>query len=349
MGFTGGSRLFFGGMSDHWAVPLREYDPEGIYPDAAVTIGDGFSTELFADAAIDFLETYAGDDPFFLWVAFTAPHDPRTPPSPYAGMYDAASVPLPPNAWARHPFDTGDMTVRDERLAAYPRDPAEIRQHIADYYGMISHLDAQIGRILAALDRRQLADETIVVYTADHGLAVGQHGLMGKQNLYQHSITVPLLMRGPGLESGRRISALTANTDIFPTLCTLAGIAVPETVQGVDLLPLLADDAQPVRHRVFAAYRDVQRMVSDGQWKLIRYSVSEKTGEGSDAFQLFDLANDPWECRDRSGEGALTEVRMRLLAELDAWQRSVGDALAGGEYPRPPHPDPGHCARIGGA
>lgn len=337
-GFAGGSRLFFGGMSDHYAVPLRDYDPEGVYPDEAVTTGDGFSTELFADAAIDVIESDHGDAPFFLYVAFTAPHDPRTPPSPYAEMYDPASITLPPNAWARHPFDNGEMMVRDERLAAYPRDPAEIQGHIAGYYGMISHLDAQVGRILDALDRRQLTDDTIVVYTADHGLAVGQHGLMGKQNCYQHSITVPLLLRGPGIPRGRRVRELTANIDLFPTLCALAGIAVPETVEGKSLLPLFEEDAQSIRPTVFAAYRDIQRMVSDGQWKLIRYWVSGKTGQGIEGVQLFDLAADPWECHDRAADASLRDVRARLFAELESWQERVGDSLAGQAMPPPAPP-----------
>ncbi|MGB3329420.1 MAG: sulfatase-like hydrolase/transferase [Thermomicrobiales bacterium] len=323
--FASGSRLFFGGMSDHTAVPLRDYDPSGAYPAEAVTIGDGFSSEIFADAAIEFLD-HAGDEPFFLYVAFTAPHDPRTPPEPFASRYAAADMPLPPNAWPQHPFDNGELRNRDERLAAMPRDPDEVRQHIADYYGMISHLDAQVGRILDALDAQGLAEDTIVVYTADHGLAVGQHGLMGKQNLYQHSIRVPLLMRGRGLPAGARVDRMTANIDTFPTLCALAGVAVPATVEGQTLLPLLASGEGGYDER-FAAYRDVQRMVTDGRWKLIRYAVSGKTGEGVDAWQLFDLATDPWELDDRSGDESLHAERDRLFSRLAAWQRRVGDAL----------------------
>ncbi|MGC4191618.1 MAG: sulfatase-like hydrolase/transferase [Thermomicrobiales bacterium] len=334
-GFASGSRLFFGGMSDHHAVPLREYDPEGIYPNEAVTIGEGFSSEIFADAAIDFIDTYADDDPFFLYVAFTAPHDPRTPPSPYAEMYDPATISLPPNAWARHPFDNGEMKVRDEGLAAMPRDPAEVRRHIADYYGMISHLDAQVGRVLDALDRQGVANETIVVYTADHGLAVGQHGLMGKQNLYQHSITVPLLMRGPGIGPGQRVSQLTANIDLFPTLCALTGIDVPGTVQGTSLLPVLAPDTKAIRSSVFAAYRDVQRTVSDGRWKLIRYWISGKTGQGTEAWQLFDLEADPWECNDLSGTASVRGEAERLHTILQEWQAAVDDMVWSEDLPEP--------------
>src|SRR5439155_24083768 len=117
-------------------------------------------------------------------------------------------VALPPNFLPEHPFDNGELRVRDELLAGFPRTPDEVRRHIADYYGMISHQDAWMGRVLAAAP-----DNTIVVYTADHGLALGQHGLMGKQSLYDHSIRVPLIVSGPGLPSGRRVDALTCHAD----------------------------------------------------------------------------------------------------------------------------------------
>ena len=117
--------------------------------------------------------------------------------------------------------------MRDEKLADFPRTPEETRRHIAEYFGMISDMDEKIGDILAALARKGLADDTIVVYTADHGLSVGQHGLLGKQNLYDHSVRVPLIVRGPGVPSGKRVDALTHTYDVYPTLCDLAGLEVP--------------------------------------------------------------------------------------------------------------------------
>lgn len=334
-GFEAGARLFFGGMSDHERVPLHDYDPSGEYSPEDRSISEGFSTELFADAAVDFLENYREADAFFLYIAFTAPHDPRTPPREYADLYDPASIPLPPNFTPTHPFDNGELVVRDELLAANPRDPDEVKNHIADYYGMISHLDAQIGRVLRALEHSGRADDTIVVYTADHGLAVGQHGLLGKQNLYEHSIRVPLIMRGPRLPVGKQVTGLGSNADIFPTLCELVDIPVPHSVDGRSLLPALDDEQSGVRDRVYAAYKDVQRMASDGQWKLIRYYRSAERQVGTDTFQLFDLVNDPLETRDLSAEPSSRRQGDRLFAELDAWQRLVGDPLAGRRVPPP--------------
>lgn len=337
-GFAGGRHLFFGGMSDHRRVPVHAYDPTGAYPPDARRIAEGFSSELFADAAIAFLRDQGAaldagrgsgpeaPEPFCLYVAFTAPHDPRMAPSPYAEMYPPEAVPLPPNFCPDHPFDNGDLHTRDEELAPHPRTPETVRRHIADYYAMVSHLDAQVGRILAALRATGRDRDTIVVYTADHGLALGRHGLLGKQNLYDPSVRVPLILSGPGLPPGRRVEALSMSYDLFPTLCALTGTPVPATVEGRSLLPL-ATGAQAVLHEsAWAMYRYLQRMVTDGRWKLIRYYRSERGG--TDRLQLFDLQDDPWEMRDLSAE-AVQAPRLRALAErLRGWQDALGDPLA---------------------
>jgi arylsulfatase A-like enzyme len=327
-GFANGSRLFFGGMGDQWRVPTSDYDATGHYPSAARTIREQFSSDLFADAGVAFLRDYQGDAPYFLYVAFTAPHDPRTAPAEFVALYDPRRIALPPNFLPEHPFDNGELRVRDELLAPFPRPPEVIRRHIAAYYAMISSLDAQIGRILAALAERGDADNTIIVYTADHGLAVGQHGLLGKQNLYEHSIRVPRIMAGPGLPASKEVSALTHHGDVFPTLCALTGLPIPSTIEGQSLLPLLTNDGAPWRDSVFAMYKDVQRSVSDGAWKLIRYYRSGDQTVGSDRSQLFHLTDDPWEMHDRSSSPTHEERLRRLAAEMAAWQRRTGDLLA---------------------
>jgi arylsulfatase A-like enzyme len=306
--FSDASRIFFGGMSDHDKVPLHEFDPSGRYPDEAGYTGEGFSTEMFADAATAFLGRQDPTQPFFLYLAFTSPHDPRTAPEPYASAYDPAAIPLSPNFLPEHPFDNGELSVRDELLAPFPRTPEVVRRHTADYYAMIEHQDAHMARVIAAAP-----PNTVVVYTADHGLAVGRHGLMGKQNLYDHSTRVPLILAGPGIPEGRIADGLAYTPDLYPTLCDIAGVEVPPTVE---MCSLWAD-----RDVVCCAYKDLMRAASDGRWKLIRYRDRE---------QLFHLAEDPHEVYDLAGDPAHQPHADRLAARLADWQRAVGDPWATG-------------------
>jgi arylsulfatase A-like enzyme len=205
-------------------------------------------------------------------------------------MYDAAKITLPPNFLPQHPFDNGEMKIRDEMLASFPREPAEIRKHIAAYYAATTATDDQIARVLKALSDLGLADNTVVVFAGDNGLAVGQHGLMGKQNLYDHSCRVPMVMRGPGIPKGKRSEALCQLYDVYPTLLGMVGLTPPATVDGKDLGPVISGEKQDVRDATLHAYRDIQRAVRTHDAKLIEYLVN-----GKRTTQLFDLKSDPWE------------------------------------------------------
>ncbi len=335
--FSSADRVMFGGMSDHDRVPLHRFDAAGRYPDEAVSFEPGFSTDLFSSSAEEFLASYDVAKPFCLYVAFTAPHDPRTPPREHE--IDPASVELPGNLLPVHPFDNGEMLVRDELLEAFPRAPGAIRRHIADYYGMIGHLDSGIGSILAALRERGLADDTVVIYTADHGLALGQHGLMGKQNLYEHSTHVPLIMAGPRIPAGRRRPDLVWHADTMATVIDMAGLGPDPGCEGSSLLPLLVGDAPALRKSFASAYRFGQRAVRGERYKLIRYfgrdalrrTLSTRAGaptRGSRTEQLFDLLEDPAETRNLAFLPEMRSIRDELLAALLQWQRQVGDPLA---------------------
>ncbi len=149
--FQRGENVFLGGMSDHYKVPCRTLGRDGKLSEPVIK---GFSTDLFADAAIKYIDGYSKgkrDKPFFCYVAFTAPHDPRSPRKDYVGMYPDETMPLPGNFKKYHPFIFDDMLVRDEHLAPWPRTPEIIQASIADYYGLISHLDNRIGDIIDAL------------------------------------------------------------------------------------------------------------------------------------------------------------------------------------------------------
>ena len=325
--FDDGATIFFGGMGNQYKVPIFDFDPTGAYPKDARYIGDKFSTTLFTDSAVQFVENYDQTDPFFLYLSFTSPHDPRTAPGEYATMYSPEDVPVPENFLPEHPFDNGEMRIRDEVLAEFPRTPEIVQQHIADYYGMITHMDVEMGRLLQTLEATGHLENTIVIYTADHGLAVGQHGLLGKQNLYNHSIRVPSIFAGPGVPIGQTVNALTYLHDLFPTVCDLTGVDCPDTVEGHSLVPLMEGHVEKVYDTVFAAYKDIQRTVSDGRWKLIRYYVSKDTGKGTDCIQLFDLQRDPWETKDLSDLPEYAEQIRALGADLKKWQHKTNDFL----------------------
>jgi arylsulfatase A-like enzyme len=184
-----------------------------------------------------------------------------------------------------------------------------MRRHLADYYAVITCLDHHIGRILAALPAN-----TIVLFTSDQGLAVGgRHGLMGKQNLYEH-FKSPCIFAGPGIPRGRS-AALAHMHDLFPTLCDLARIPIPPSVDGRSLAPVIAGRRREVREAAFAVYKDVQRMVRRGNWKLLWYPKIAK-------FQLFDVVRDPWELDDLAAKPAhaarLAEMKQLLAREQDA-------------------------------
>ncbi len=325
--FDDGATIFFGGMGNQYKVPIFDFDPTGAYPKDARYIGDTFSTTLFTDSAVQFVENYDQTDPFFLYLSFTSPHDPRTAPGEYATMYPPEDIPVPENFLPEHPFDNGEMRIRDEVLAEFPRTPEIVQQHIADYYGMITHMDVEMGRLLQTLEATGHLENTIVIYTADHGLAVGQHGLLGKQNLYNHSIRVPSIFAGPGVPVGQTVDALTYLHDLFPTVCDLTGADCPDTVEGHSLVPLMEGHVEKVYDTVFAAYKDIQRTVSDGRWKLIRYYVSKDTGKGTDCIQLFDLQRDPWETKDLSDRPEYAEQIRALGADLKKWQHKTNDFL----------------------
>ena len=315
-GFQRGESVFFGGMADHTQVPIRDVTPAHTL--TPVRIGAKPSSELFADAALKFLKAQDGNQPFYCYVAFTAPHDPRQPQPPFDREYAAKKPPLPKNFMPQHPFDNDNLVLRDEMLAPWPRPAAMIREQLAEYYGLIAHLDGQIGRILDHLKASGLDKNTIIVYAADHGLALGSHGLLGKQSVYEHSMRSPLVFSGPGVPANLETRAYSYLLDVFPTLCDLTGVPAPDGVFGKSLRPIWESRAESVRDSCFLPFQNSMRAVSDGRWKLIRYPQVDRT-------QLFDLRSDPDELRDRSAEARQAERIAALRKRLEEWQSLVGD------------------------
>lgn len=336
--FTSGENIFFGGMWDHWNVPVCDFSEDGVYEKRihftpnfsessepllvrADRINAGVhSTDLFSRSAVDFIRDHDQSRPFMMYVSFLAPHDPRTMPEEFKTMYDPESIPLPENFSDMPVVNFGWSRGRDETIESYPRDPDRVRKHIADYYAMISHIDFRVGEIMAALEEKGLLDDTIVVLMGDNGLAIGQHGLMGKQNIYEHSVNVPLIFAGPGVRKGEVREQLCYLMDVYPTLCDLCGIGIPASVDGKSLVPALHDSESVIREHLYLAFQGRARGVMDARYKLIEYRT-----ENLKLTQLFDLKNDPWEKRnlfdipDGGYEAITARLREKLLALRDEW------------------------------
>lgn len=289
-------------------------------PELSKGIGlTGETSRHIADGAIALLERRS-DKPFFLHVNFTAPHDPLIIPPGTAGKYDPAQMPSPENFLPRHPFDHGAFEGRDENLLPWPRTEDDIREEIAAYYAVIDDMDTQIGRILKTLEAIGQYDNTVIIFTSDHGLALGSHGLMGKQNMYEHTIGVPFIIAGPGIPRGGRTTAQIYLRDMFPTTCELAGVPIPESVSGRSLVPVLEGTATQIRPAVYGYYFNFQRMIRTERWKLIRYPQLDRQ-------QLYDLRNDPTEQVDLATQAEHANQLADLSARMDQWFREQGDPL----------------------
>ncbi len=293
-----------------------KFDINKYLPNDEAERRSGEPGKVIVDDAIAFLKEKR-DKPFFMYLAFANPHDPRVAAQKYLDLYQRDQIPLPKNYMPLHPFDNGEMTIRDEKLAPFPRTEAEIRRHLHEYYAVISAMDYHIGRLLQALKDLGLYDNTLIIYAADNGLSMGSHGLMGKQNVYEHGLKVPLLFAGPGIPKGQS-DALVYLMDVFPTVCDLVGAPIPPGLDGKSLKSVITGKTKGVRDTLFLAYRDVQRAVRDERWKLIRYPHINKT-------QLFDLKNDPDELRDLAADPRQAKTVERLMNTLADWQKQLGD------------------------
>lgn len=327
--FNYGKEIFLGGMDDHWNTPLFNYDSTGEYENSRYktespccrndldTLSGSHlysgihSTDVFSDAVINFLDNYNSEKPFFVYCSYMAPHDPRTMPQKYLDMYDTSDISIPPNFMPEHPFDNGQLVIRDEELAGKPRKKAEVKLHIRDYYAMITHIDERIGTIIKKLEETGQLENTLIIFCGDNGLALGQHGLMGKQNLYEHSIHVPLVFSGPGVEKGVKRQDFVYLFDIYPTICKKLGFEIPSSVQGKSFYHAFNNPDTITRPVMYYAYRSFQRAVRKDEYKFILYHVNDMKTK-----QLFNIKSDPWEMDNLANEPEYQDKLEQLEKEI---------------------------------
>ena len=289
-------------------------------------------SEVLADDAERFFEkAKKADKPFFMYLAFNAPHDPRQAPREFVDLYDRDSIAVPESFIPEYPYkqemgcyiDPKGKIRRDERLGPFPRTPETVQLHRQEYFAAITHMDAQIGRILDALENSGQADNTYIFYTSDHGLACGHHGLLGKQNMYEHSMKPPLIVSGPSIQKNQTRDALVYLQDIMPTTLELADAQIPDYVDFHSLTPIIENkDASSPYNAIYGCYQDeLQRMIRVGNHKLILYPTAG-------IYRLYDLVNDPQELHDLAplgGEHA--EKSKELFQSLLTLQEELGDSL----------------------
>ncbi len=310
--------------------------------------------------------------PFLIYFGFSHPHDTRDGKPELLAKYGATNhtdeshppslhskqPPLPVNYLGKHPFDNTELKVRDEVAVSgvwQNRDEASIRNEIGREYACSENIDIQIGRVLKKLEAMGELDNTYIFYTADHGISIGRHGLMGKQNLYQHTWRVPFIVKGPGIAAGSRVEGNIYLLDVLSTFCDLAGIAAPETNEGISFKPVLNGEKKTTRDVLYGAYaggaKPGMRCVKQGDWKLIQYESADGSAKTT---QLFNLAENPDEFLAEHGKtgpmltnlasnpahaAKLAEMQALLLSEMrrlnDPWRFSNQPS---DDLPAPPAP-----------
>ena len=267
---------------------------------------------LIATAAIGLLEQYR-DRPFFLAVGNFRPHTPYVSPRKYFERYPLERITLP-GLSADDRQRTPAPAYASARAEQDKMSDDLRRQAIQAYWASISFMDAQVGRVLDALERLGLADRTLVVFTSDHGYHLYDHGLWQKQSLFERSARVPLIVAAPGKAgNGRTTRALAELVDLYPTLADLAGLPAPAYLEGVSLAPVVADPARTVKD---AAFTQVRRGELNGyairtdRWRFTTWD------EGRQGEQLYDMAADPGETTNLASDpqwaATAAELRQRL-------------------------------------
>ena len=250
-------------------------------------------------------------DPFLIYFGFSHPHDTRdgTPEllDKYGAVNHTDKNSFPPanpkqpelqnNYLLKHPFFHGFPGLRDEEQVSgvwKRRDELTVRNELGREYACSENIDIQLGKVLDKLEKMGELDNTYIIYTSDHGIAIGRHGLMGKQNLYEHSWRVPFIIKGPNIKANTRVEGSIYLLDVLPTLCDLAAIEIPETVQGKSFKPVLDGKENTIRDVMYGVFsggtKPGMRTVKKGDWKLIKYDVMN--GEVRET-QLFNLAKNP--------------------------------------------------------
>lgn len=282
-------------------------------------------SEVIGDNTIQFLDSAKNrENPFFMYIAFNAPHDPRQSPKEYVDKYPLENIALPQSFQELYPYKDSigcGPGLRDEKLAPFPRTEYSIKVHRQEYYAIITHMDDQIGRIVSHLKETGQDKNTYILFSADHGLSVGNHGLVGKQNMYDHSMRVPCILVGPDIPENEKRDMQIYLQDLMATSLDLAQVKKPEYIEFNSLLPLINKEQQVSSYsEIYGAYIDFQRMIRTDKYKLIIYPKARK-------ILLFDVENDPNEITNLAENKNYTEIKNDLIERFKKQQIRMDDPL----------------------
>ena len=299
--------------------PWSPYDPKfgGFWK------GGKHWSEVVADDALFFFDEakkHQDEKPFFAYVAFNAPHDPRQAPKSFIDRYPLNRIQIPSSFLPEYPYKTEikcPHNLRDEKLAPMPRTEHSIKVNRQEYYAIITHMDEQIGKIMTGLQKTGMDKNTYIFFTADHGLGVGHHGLLGKQNLYEHSTRVPFIISGPGVPKKKKITKPIYLQDVMPTTLALAKVKKPKHVQFKNIMPLAKGIAKSSPYKeIYGAYLDAQRAITIGNNKLLVYP-------NVPIVRVYDIQNDPLEKNDiaetKKGKEIVAKLFPKLLKLQNKW------------------------------
>ena len=310
---------------DHRAGPYADYlrshgfdpwtDPHSYSYPQHQTVRSAYPAEhhqttWIAERSKDFIEKQDDDRPFFLWTSFVAPHHPFCVPAPYDTMYNPEDMPLPvyseeeraqwPSAY-RTKHETTEGT--HEAIGMESLSDTELQKIRAYYYGSITHIDDQVGRIFQTLEKKNLLENTIVVFSTDHGEMLGDHHLLFKGTMYDEVTRMPFLVAGPGIKQ-EVCDGLCSAIDVMPTLLDLVGTEIPGSVQGRSL-------------ESSAAFRDEVLIEGGGVLRTLRTSTAQLTWHGpGEQGELYDLENDPHAHSNLWNSPAAAELKQELMERL---------------------------------
>ncbi len=286
--------------------------------------GKHWSEVLKNDAITYINKAKKSENPFFMYLAFNAPHDPRQAPQKYLDMYPVDSIQLPKSWLPQYPFKDSignGQDLRDEALGPFPRTEYATKTHVREYYALISHLDEQVGEILNSLEASGKMDNTYIIFSADHGLAEGRHGLLGKQTLFDHSIRAPFMIVGPNIPKGQKIDTDIYIQDAMATSLEIAGSKKPDFVFFNSVLDLINADSNKSHYQsIYGGYINYQRMIRKDGFKLLLYPKLKKV-------LLFDLKNDPEEMNDLASNENYKDKISTLYNDLVKLQKELNDPL----------------------